>query len=144
MELSSSQAACLLLYLQSNMQTRLVQPMSHLELVALNTHTYTELAKRIKGSPMPHVVAVCDDVLVVAAEGQAVGGEGRDLRVARVRGCMSCDPPPSDGSHAVVLHADEVQDMAWLGVPSLRRLATLIVDTVGSIRVAAQPEADRT
>ena len=94
---------------------------------------------------MPFVAAACGDVLIVAAEGQhsATGEEVCDLQVAGPPGRMSCDPLPSNGTNGVLLHADDVQNVAWLGVPSLRRLATLIIDTVWSIRVVAKPEADR-
>ena len=93
---------------------------------------------------MPFVSAASGDVLVVAAEGQATGDQGRDLQVAGPPGRMSCDPLPSNGNNVGLLHPDDVQNLAWLGVPSLRRLATLIIDTVWSIRVLAKPEADRT
>ena len=95
---------------------------------------------------MPLMAAACGDVFVIAAESQhpATGDEGRDLQVSRPPGRMRCDPLPSDGSNGVLRHADDVQDMACLGVPSLRRLATLKIDTVWSSRVAAKPGADRT
>jgi hypothetical protein len=56
---------------------------------------------------------------------------------------MSGDPLPTDDTNGVLRHTDEVQDEAYSGVPSLRRLATLIIDAVDSLWVVATPEADR-
>ena len=56
---------------------------------------------------------------------------------------MSGDPLPTDATNGVLRHMDEVQEEACSGFPSLRRLATLIIDAVDSLLVVATPEADR-